>query len=81
MLFMGSAFAADLFCCILVSIIQAIWDGAGGGLHIVTSNTLLMSKFQRKSTNLKNHIKNTIHKCVQECKIDSNPTHCTTFDK
>ena len=43
MLFKGSASAADLFFCILVSIIHGIWDGAwsfrdiwrsGGGLHI-----------------------------------------------
>ena len=27
------------------------------------------------------YIKITIHKCVQERKIDSNPTHYTKFDK
>ena len=36
---------------------------------------LFNTRFRRKSRNLKKYIKITIRKCVQERKIDSNPTH------
>ena len=43
-------------------------------------NTVLMSIF-KKSRNLKESIKITIRTCVQERRIDPNPTHYNNFDK